>query len=111
MLSCDRHCSCPAPIYQSAYLSQASLCLVQDLSENETGKVFKSGLHLSDWAMLRLVSTKWKALADSYVDCVNVSLTHAEWPDQLLEMSAEYSWHVVQPWVAEAAFSSLCYVL
>ena len=98
-------------VLQSAYLqSEASLCLVQDLSEDELGKVFKSGLHLPEWAMLRLVSKRWKARADSCADCVNVGLTDAEWPDQRLK---EYKWNSweLDPCVAQAAFSRLCYVL
>ena len=84
------------------------MCHVQDLSEHELGKVFKSGLHGPEWAMLRLVSKRWKALADSCADCVSVGLTAAEWPDQHLE---KYDWEVNQPCVAKAAFSRLCYVL
>ena len=52
---------------------------MQDL--DELGMVFKSGVHLQEWAMLRLVSKRWKATADSCTDRVNVSLTDAAWPD------------------------------
>ncbi len=45
--------------------------------------VFKSGLHLPEWAMLRLVSKRWKAMVDSCADCVNVTLTEAAWSEQI----------------------------
>ena len=110
--SCHRRCISSAPVRQSTCsIQRPSLCPMQDLSADELQQVFKSGLHLSDWAMLRLVSKTWKALADSCADCVNVSLTCAEWPEQPMEKSAEHDWQVVQPWVTEAAFSRLCYVL
>ena len=84
--------------------SQPSLCLVQDLSDDELGTVFKSGLHLSEWAMLRLVSKQWKAMADSCADCVHVSLTDAAWSDEL------EAGDIGRP-CTEAAFSRLCYAL
>ena len=83
------------------HCSEASLCLVQDLSEDELGKVFKSGLHLP---LLRLVSKRWNALANSCTDSVTISLTDAAWPHHL---GAE---DIGQPG-AKAAFSTLCHVL
>ncbi len=80
---------------------------MQDLADDELGMVFKSGVHLQEWAMLRLVSKRWKAMADSCTDRVNVSLTDAAWPDQPEEagdIAAD------QP-CAKAAFSRLCYAL
>ena len=59
---------------------------MQDLSGDLLEKVFKSGLHLPDWAALRLVSQRWKALANSCADCVNVDWTDAEWEDSNLIM-------------------------
>lgn len=63
----------------SLHESEVSLCPVQDLSENELGKVLKSGLRPREWAMVRLMSKRWKAVADSCADCVNVGLTDAAW--------------------------------
>ena len=76
---------------------------VQDLLENELGKVFKSGLHLPDWAVLRLVSKQWKALADSCADCVSVCLTDAE--------CQKIDWCWDRACAVKAVFSRLRYVL
>ena len=81
---------------------------MQIFSEDELERVFKSGLHLPELAVLRLVSKRWKALADICADCVNVGLTDAEWPDQRLK---EYRLEVDRPRVAQTAFSRLCYAL
>ena len=78
------------------------------LTKDELEKVFKSGLHLPDWATLRLVSKPWKAHANSCANHVIVGLTAAEWPDQppnKLEREVDH------PCAAQAAFSRLCYVL
>ena len=90
-----------------APLRQNNLGLVQELTEAGLAMVFKSGLHLPEWALLRLVSTRWKALVNSCADCVNVGLMAAEWPE-LAEEAEE--WAADQP-CAKAAFSRLCYAL
>ena len=82
---------------------------MQDLSENELEKVCKSGLHKPEWAALRLVSKRWKALADSCADHVTVRLTDVEWPDQLLKECE--CWEVDHPRDALAAFFRLWRVL
>ena len=82
-------------------MSKRQFGCVQDLLESELGKVFTSGLHLPDWAVLRLVSKRWKALADSCADCVSVSLTAAERRDMGMDWDS----------AVKAAFSRLCYVL
>ena len=74
---------------------------MQDLSEDELVKVFKSGLHLP---LLRLVSKRWNALANSCADCVKVGLTDAERVEQLK------TGKIGQP-CAKAAFCRLCYAL
>ena len=91
---------------------------MQDLSEGELERVFKSGLHLPDWAALRLVSQRWKALANSCADCVNVDWTDAEWADLALNMekqecdcSPEGVHLCFYSNCAEATVSRLCYVL
>ena len=76
-------------------------------------------LRLQEWAMLRLVSKRWKAMAESCAgcvskrwkamaescaDCVHVSLKGEEWSDQLK------TGDIGQP-CAQAAFPRLCYVL
>ena len=84
---------------------------MQDLSEDELQKVLRSGLHLPDWAMVWLVSKRWKALADSCADCVNVSLTDPAWLERL--EGYRLGWHSIaadEP-CAKAAFSRLCYAL
>ena len=91
----------------SLHESEVSLCLVQDLSENELGRVLKSGLRPREWATVRLVSKRWKALADSCADCVNVGLTDAAWFIRLkwaIDIAAD------EP-CAKAASSRLCYEL
>ena len=67
-----------------------------------------SGLHLPR-PVLRLVSKRWKAMADSCADYVNVSLTGAAWPDWL-EWRDPFGGDIGQP-CAQAAFSRLCYAL
>ena len=90
--------------------SEASLCLVQDLSEDELGKVFKSGLHLPEWAALRLVSKRWKALANSCADCVNLDWTGAEWQELSMRMK-KCDCQGVHICHAKATVSRLCYLL
>ena len=80
---------------------------MQELTEAGLAIVFQPGLHLPEWALLRLVSKRWKALVNSYADCVNVGLTAAEWPEHAEEAE---EWAADQP-CAEAAFSRLCYAL
>ena len=98
---------------QPAHL-KAGLCFVQDLSEDELRKVFTSGLHLPEWAALRLVSKRWKALVNSSADCVNVGLTVAELAPHTEGMGQHRSGEeclAQQEECAKAAFSRLCYVL
>ena len=109
MITC--HSSCPAPMRQSLCMILMSVCLVQGLSEDELGKVFKTGLHLPEWAMVRLVSKRWKAMADNCADCVNVGLTGAEWQEWLEAYQLkEHIMSADEPG-AKAAFSRLCYAL
>ena len=87
---------------------EASLFLVQELSEDVLAKVFETRRHLPDWATLRLVSKRWNATVNSCADRVSVKLTAAEWRAELAKEAEEWAAH--QPG-AELAFARLCYVL
>ena len=104
-----RHLSCLAPTRQATCLTlEASLFLVQELSEDVLAKVFETRQHLPDWATLRLVSKRWNATVNSCADRVSVKLTAAEWRAELAKEAEEWAAH--QPG-AELAFARLCYVL
>ena len=85
---------------------------MQDLSEDELRKVFRSGLDLPEWAALRLVSKQWRALANSFADRVQVAITEAAMY-QHTGGKVQPEERILMYWdeCSKAAFSRLCYVL